>query len=193
MNTRGVVKRRFHLIFLNIAAFVACFVPSWSRGAAGDLYASDSGFIYRFTPAGDKTTFASGSFGNAMAFDRMGNLVTGISHSGGAIITKFAPDGTGSVFATIESDQLLDLAVDGADNLFVSTGADILKIAPDGTQSTFIADLEGVWALAFDKLGNLYAAINASGANSIMKFTPDGSGSTFTTFSGPGNSVTSMA
>ncbi len=85
------------------------------------------------------------------------------------------------------------MAFDGTGNLFVSTGDQIIKITPDGTQSAFASQLNGVWALAFDRLGNLYAAINASGANSIKVLAPDGSSTTFVAFSGPGEFITAMA
>jgi hypothetical protein len=84
------------------------------------------------------------------------------------------------------------MAFDGAGNLFVSTGLDILKFAPDGTQSTFASGVAGVWPLAFDELGNLYAGVNPIGFSSVLKFAPDGSSSTFASFPA-GSSVTALA
>jgi hypothetical protein len=195
------MKRKNRAWLMAGAAALALFVLADSvRSAEGDLYVADtlSGAIYNFTPGGVKNTFASGfSQPVALAFDNKGNLFVGNSGSGippmSSEIIKLTPAATQSTFATLASTQLLGLAFDSVGNLFVSTGVDVLKFVSDGTQSTFASNVDGVWALAFDKLGNLYAAINASGANSIMKFAPDGSSSTFITFPGPGQSITAMA
>lgn len=189
-----------------VAALVASFAPLRASAAPGDLYVAEAtgGQIYRFTSTGIKSTFASDlSQPTALAFDRQGNLFVGdsgscVSHDGTpcsqpSVIFKFSPSGDKNTFATIGSPDLLGMAFDGAGNLFVADGGAILKIAPDGTQSSFASPVLEVWALAFDRLGNLYASINTSGANSIKKFSFDGSSSTFIVFSGPGESVTAMA
>ncbi|CAN5419989.1 hypothetical protein BH20VER3_BH20VER3_06560 [soil metagenome] len=174
--------------------------------APGDLYVADNNTlsIFRVTPAGSKNTFAAGFYQpRSLAFDSEGNLFGADSGScvcldppcdcPPSMIFKLTPDGTKSTFANLGSSDVFGLAFDGIGNLFVSTGIDILNFAPDGARSTFVSDLYGVWALAFDKLGNLYAAVNASGANSVMKFTPGGDASPFVIFSGPGQSITAMA
>lgn len=55
------------------------------------------------------------------------------------------------------------------------------KVAPDGSVSPFVsaADAGRPFAVAFDAVGNLYAA--DTGANTIRKITPGGSVSTFST------------
>lgn len=181
---------------------------SHAQGATGDLYVAEptgGGHIYKFTPAGNKSTFVSGIYQPiALAFDRAGNLFVGNSGARGCIpeqecppqpstLIKILPDGTQSVFATIQSHELLGLAFDGAGNLFVSTGTSILKIAPNGAQSIFAAPVQGVWPLAFDRSGNLYAGVNPIGSSSIVKFAPDGSSSTFVTFPPPNSSVVALA
>jgi len=201
------MKTPFRLMFGAVAA-VLFLGGNLAYCAPGDLYVAEStggGQVYRFSPAGNKSTFASGFYQPvALAFDRSGNLFVGNSGScvcipenpcdcPPATIVKIAPDGTQSTFVTLQSTQLLGMAFDGARNLFVSTGAAILKIAPDGTQSTFASQLRGAWPLAFDKSGNLYAAVNPTGPSSILKFAPDGSSTTFVTFSGPGSSVAALA
>jgi sugar lactone lactonase YvrE len=181
-------------------AFVLCLAPCEGQAAAGDLYLADTSdrAVFKYSPEGTRSVFASGLYQPvALAFDRRGNLFVADSGSGippmESTIFKFTPDGSKSSFADLGLTVPLGMAFDGAGNLFVSSSHDILKFTPDGTQSTFASDVDGVWALAFDKLGNLYAANNASGANSIMKFAPDGSSSTFVAFSGPGQSITAMA
>jgi hypothetical protein len=178
-----------------------------ASAAPGDLYVAEAtggGHIYRYTPAGDKSTFASGLFQPvAIAFDRAGNLFVGNSGSCGCIpenpcecppgtVVKILPNGTQSTFATLQTSQLLGIAFDGAGNLFVSTGPSIVKIAPNGTQSTFASSLTSAWPLAFDSLGNLYVGVRPSASPSIRKFAPDGSSTLFATL--PGNSfVTALA
>ena len=175
-----------------------------SRGAPRDLYISGGApnrsdrFVFRFTPEGVRSTFVSGLYQPvAMAFDRKGNLFVADSGSGipqrESVILKFAPDGTRSTFASLGFTSPLGMTFDGAGNLFVSSGQRILKFAPDGTQSTFASGLDGVWPLAFDKSGILYAGVNPVGPSSILKFAPDGSSSTFLTFSGPSLSTTGLA
>jgi hypothetical protein len=176
----------FFRLFLSATALALFFVPTSAHSAPGDLYVAEGsvgqGTISKFTPAGDKSTFASGLAAPvALAFDRQGNLFVGNTGASGisATIVKITPDGTQVAFATLTSEELLGMAFDGAGNLYVSNG-DILKFGPDGTQSTFASGLDGAWPLAFDKAGNLYAGVNPS---SILKFAPDGSSSTFVTFS----------
>ncbi len=61
--------------------------------------------------------------------------------------------------ASLILPELLGLAFDGSGNLFVSDGRNIIKFAPQGKVSTFASGLDGVWALAFDSLGSLYATV----------------------------------
>jgi hypothetical protein len=186
---------------LSPVAVALLLLATDAQSAPGDLYVAEAtggGHIYKFTPAGSKSTFASGIYQPiALAFDRGGNLFVGNSGAGTSpmpsTIIRIAPDGTQKTFATIQSHQLLGLAFDGASNLFVSTGSRILQIAPDGTQSTFASSVPGVWPLAFDKSGNLYAGVNPIGPGSILKFAADGSRTTFVTFSDPGSGVTALA
>jgi hypothetical protein len=193
---------------LSVVAVAVFFVSSRAHSAPGDLYVAEpsgGGHIYRFTPAGNRSTFASGlSQPVALAFDRAGNLFVGNSGARGCIpeqqcpplpstVVKIVPDGTQTTFATLQATQLLGMAFDGAGNLFVSTGTSIVKIAPDGTQSTFASGLEGAWPLAFDTSGNLFVGENPIGPSFILKFAPDGSRTTFKTFPAPGSSITALA
>jgi hypothetical protein len=172
-----------------LAALLLPLLPTDCLGAPGDLYVSDSSTykIFKFTPAGDRSEFASNLHQpRALAFDRKGNLFLGESGSGTtqvpSIIYKYTPDGTRSTFASLGLVDLLGMAFDGAGNLFVSTGTDILKFAPNGAQSTFAANVDGVWGLAFDRLGNLYATLSPIGPPYIVKFAPDGTHTTLVSF-----------
>jgi hypothetical protein len=175
-----------------------------ASAAPGDLYVAEAaggGHIYRYTPAGDKSTFASGLYQPvAIAFDRAGNLFVGNSGACGCIpenpcecppatVVKILPNGTQTTFATLQTNELLGMAFDGAGNLFVSTGQSIVKIAPNGTQSTFASGLQGAWALAFDNLGNLYAGVHPIEHPAIWKFAADGSSIVFATLPGSSSVV----
>jgi hypothetical protein len=199
----------FHFSIRIIAGVAIAFFPALverASGSPGDLYVAEpsgGGHIYKYTPAGARETVASGIYQPvALAFDRAGNLF--VANPGSCVcipeiicecppstIIKIAPNGDQSTFATIPSLQLLGVAFDGAGNLFVSTSAKIVKITRDGTQSTFASGLNGAWPLAFDSLGNLYTGSDSG--RSIVKFAPDGSATTFATFTGPGSSITGLA
>lgn len=187
-----------------LAGLLSMLAATTSRSAPRDLYASGGApnssdrFVFRFTPDGVRSTFASGLYQPvAIAFDRKGNLFVADSGSGipqmESVILKFAPDGTRSTFTSLGFTSPLGMTFDGAGNLLVSNGRDILKFTPNGTQSTFASGVEGVWPLAFDKSGVLYAGVNPIGPGSILKFAPDGSRSTFITFPGPSLSTTGLA
>jgi hypothetical protein len=85
-----------------------------------------------------------------------------VSNPSSKTIEKFTPDGVRSVF--VPSGLFVEpagLAVDGADNLYVSDGAPVLsaifKFTPDGVGSFFAnAGGEGTLALAFGSEGDLY-------------------------------------
>jgi hypothetical protein len=104
-----------------------------------------SGAIYKFTPGGMRSTFASGLLADGLAFDSKGNLFVADAGS----IYEFTPAGARTTFASGLSGPG-DLTCDGADNLFVaaSPGHAIYKFTPGGMRSTFAAT-EGVNRLAF--------------------------------------------
>ena len=155
-----------------------------------------SGAIYKFTPTGVQTTFASGlkpavwplTGGNlfvgdwvsepygsqersinllrpgyehlclqfvfpvALAFDSRGNLLVadgGMTHttlSLGAAIYKFTPSGLRSTVASEISSIISALAIDSADNLFVSRQRQHLKFTPSGMRTTFASGVIGFLA-----------------------------------------------
>ena len=86
------------------------------------LAISISGIIYKFTPAGGRTTFASGLTNpEAVAVDNAGNLFVsaGIVGESTGVIYKFTSGGVRSTFAFGVS-PFAPMAFDSAGNLFVS-------------------------------------------------------------------------
>jgi uncharacterized protein YecT (DUF1311 family)/DNA-binding beta-propeller fold protein YncE len=159
---------------------------------SGNLFVSEDDTILKFTPDGHRSTFASGlidPFG--LAFDSAGNLFVSDMQSDrkSGLILKFSPDGKKTTFAS-GLPQPSGLAFDSAGNLFVvdMSGGAILKFAPDGTRRAFFTAvttkfgsdrLVGSAGPAIDKVGNLFVSDVSSGSGTILKFTPDGTRSTF--------------
>ncbi|HEV2427901.1 MAG TPA: hypothetical protein VGS61_06755, partial [Acidimicrobiales bacterium] len=101
---------------------------------SGDLYVDTyySGVIYKVTPAGTVTTFASGWVGlYGMAYGPDGDLYV----STGSVIYKIAPGGSYSVFATGAGGD--SFAFDSSGNLYSGSNNNIFKIAPNGSSSLF--------------------------------------------------------
>jgi hypothetical protein len=167
------------------AVFILSVAAQLTHAAPGDLYVSDagngnagSGNIYKFTPEGIQSTFASGLNGpEGLAFDNAGNLFEADAGSGN--IYKFTvPGGGRSTFASGLRGPA-GLAFDNAGNLFEadSLSGKIYKFTPGGARSTFASGLHSPAGLAFNA-GNLFEA--DAGSTYIYKFTvPGGGQSTF--------------
>jgi sugar lactone lactonase YvrE len=154
--------------------------------------------IVKITPGGVQSTFATISgdfFGSGLAIDGSGNVfviaVDDTSQTFASTIYKFTPGGVQSTFGSVPS-QGAGLAFDSAGNLFAADFADITiyKFTPDGTRSVFVDPSaflpdQGPVGLAFDRFGNLFVSTEIggvpppSGEGEILKFTPDGMGTTF--------------
>ncbi len=110
-----------------------------------DVVGPGHGHIYKFTPAGMRSTFASGFISpEGLAFDSAGNLflLEGGDIDGlGAAIYKFTPGGLRSTFASPSQCIGPGLAIDSANNLFVpdQCNGDIHKFTPGGVESTFVS------------------------------------------------------
>ena len=184
MNFKHGPIARFAFVGLALV-FAAHLISAHAHGlafdTAGNLFQTDSHSIFKFTPDGTKSTFASG-FKNSLslAFDSKGNLFVGDADP--RAIYKFTPDGKKSTFATGVSS--FGMAIDRSDNVYVSGSDSIFKFTPEGVKSTFASGLGNPIDLAFDKTGNLFVAdmavFDARLGRSIFKFSPDGTKSTFT-------------
>ena len=164
--------------------------------SAGNLFVADagSGAVYKFTPTGVRTTFASGlnSAPTALAFDRAGNLFVAEGDIGitlGGTVYKFTPAGVRTTFAS-GLFYPFALAFDSRGNLFVAdggfafdliSGAAVYKFTPSGLRSTVVSENDQVRvipvSLAIDSADNLFVVDGVSG--SILKFTPSGMRTTF--------------
>jgi sugar lactone lactonase YvrE len=158
-----------------------------------------TGAILQIAPDGTQTTFANvigpsiSFFLEGLAFDRAGNLFVMAEDETdpdlASTIYKFTPNGAQSTFGSVPSEGF-GLAFDSAGNLFAASDATdrtIYKFTPNGTRSVFVGPaafgtLTPV-GLAFDRFDNLFVSATAACPDpaSILKFTPDGTGSTFAT------------
>jgi sugar lactone lactonase YvrE len=161
-NANTEMRKLFVAVTIAVLGTILVSVSAHARGLAfdraGNLFMADpdSHSIFKFTPAGNKSTFASGLSTDGvydLAFDAAGNLFG--SDEGSRSILKFTPDGKKSTFVT--GIRCLGIAFDRSGNLFVSQGDSILKFTPDGKKSTFATGLYSP-GMAFDDKGNLFVA-----------------------------------
>ena len=164
---------------LALAMAGASALPLASRAAVGDLYEADFGIgnVFKFTPTGARTTFATG-LGNpaGVAFDPKGNLF--VSDNLHGLIVKITPAGAKSTFAA-GLNKPFGLAFDSNGNLLEADNGSgfIFKFSPTGAKTTFATGLNGPAGLAIDAANNVYEA-NFTG-NTIFKITPAGAATTF--------------
>jgi len=153
--------------------------------SAGNLFVADygSGNIYKFTPDGARTTFASLNLPEGLAFDMAGNLFAG--EVGTGHIYKFTPDGVRTIFASGFGGEI-NLAFGSAGNLFVSgsvggNGVNVWKITPQGLRTLFATGMFAPASLDFDSAGNLFVVdLGLTEAPSaIYKFKSHGKGKLF--------------
>ncbi len=158
------------------ACLAAAFISRDLGAAAGDLYSGglSTRIIKKFTPAGVSSTFITGPFADALAFDIDGNLFVGDTQSDSII--KVTRTGTQTTFAT--GVRTTGLAFDSAGNLYATDTLtnSIFKYTPTGSKTTFATGLSGPFGLAFDA-GNLF--VSQTNSNIISKITPAGSKTTF--------------
>src|SRR5262249_9988572 len=80
----------------------------------------------------------------------------------------------GTILFSVSAYPDVELAFDGAGNLFEKRNDSISKFTPEGTKSTFATEVS-FSGMAFDGAGDVFAIDGGT----ILKFTPDGNKSTF--------------
>src|SRR5437899_1925058 len=145
-------KSALYYLFATIAGLTAGLLPINIFAAPGDLFESDQGSntIFKFTPVGVKSTFATGLGGPfGLAVDGFGNVFEANFNNG--MIFKFTPAGVQSTFASGLNGPIA-LAFDASGNLFAAddVGNTIFKFTPAGAKSTFASGLTQPSGLAFE-------------------------------------------
>ncbi len=155
-----------------------------SVGPDGNIYVanfgdflsnSNGGEIYRVTPAGNVSVFASGFAGaSGNAWNSQDVLFQ--ANIGGNRIDQVTMAGQRSVFATTGIVGPVGVAVDSNDNVYVANCGNntIQRITPQGVSTTLSADprLSCPNGLTIDPAGNLYTANFNNGA--ILRITQAG-------------------
>src|SRR5438874_1569298 len=159
-------------LFTKIAAIVLLLAPISISANPDDLFEADavSGSIYKFTPAGTRTTFATLlQRPVALAFDVSGNLFESDRDSGN--IFKFTPAGMQTTFAS-GLDHPVGLAFDSSGNLFEAdrNTAAINKFTPGGTKTAFASGLNSPAGLAVQpgQLTNISTRLEVLTGNSVL-------------------------
>jgi hypothetical protein len=184
--------------FLSLGAIFALAISAYAQ----NLYVSANhggGTIYEYTPSGVQSTYTSGAPNpRGLAFDGLGNLFAAETvtpdNIGIGRVLKFNLQNHVSTVGSAANFEFEGLAIDVAGNAYAmatdvnspTAAGTIFKFTPSGERIVF-GSIPGTpnatqanWGLAFDSLGNLYAA--DGNAQTIYKFAPNG---TRTVFVGP--------
>src|SRR6185503_14598119 len=132
---------------------------------AGNLFVSAHVSIYKFTPTGARTTFATVQLdANGLAFDRAGNLfvaagVFAFLQPNTGFVYEFSPSGVETTFAS-GLNYPFALAFDSRGNLFVADGgydgydfpvlgAAVYKFTPSGLRSIVASETDQVSVIPY--------------------------------------------
>jgi len=200
MKTSKLLPHPVKILALLLGSCLSILAAGKAHAQTADLFASvnhpnptGNGAIFAYTPTGVQSTFVANVVQpRGLAFDSVGNLFvasTGFDNNGNAVgsILKVTPGGVVSTFTNGFPNNyfLEDIKFDSIGNLFVmannesdpNVASTIFKVSPGGGVTIF-GTLPGQgFGLAFDSMGNLFAA-DASD-ETIFKFTPAGMRSVF--------------
>jgi sugar lactone lactonase YvrE len=167
--------------------------------SAGNVYSSDFGprlgnspvtgtRIWKILPDGSTEVFAEGFEGaSGSAMDSHGNFFQ--ANIRGGFISKVAPDGTVTKFASEGLTNPVGVVIDGDETLWVANcgSGSIQKITKDGSSSRFLDSplLKCPNGITMDDDGNLYTANFYNG--DVVKITPKAEASVLATFPGKNN------
>ena len=138
-------------------------VEQLAMGPSGDIFVAGAGEIFRITPNGVQTTFASGlSLPSDLEFGPSGDLF--VFESGIGEISRIAPDGGRTIFASGFAKVISYMAFDAQGNLHLNdrSPGDFYRVTPNGTV-IFLGHppnlVPGCYDdMTFDSQGNLYVA-----------------------------------
>lgn len=167
--------------------------------ARGNVYSADFGAVlgnpdtagtrlFRITPAGETSVFASGFEGaSGVAIDRDGNFHQ--ANIRGGYLSTISPDGTVARHPATGLRSPVGVVIDDKGTIFVANcgAASVQRITADGTSSRFVESdlLKCPNGLTLDDDGNLYAANFYSG--DVVKITPQGEATVLATLPGNNN------
>jgi sugar lactone lactonase YvrE len=198
MNPLTYFKRIRILPLFSLGAIFALVTAAHAQNLYVSAQVPPSHAILEYTPSGTQSVYASGLlFPRGLAFDSIGNLFAAETlepdnHDIGRAL-KFNLRNHRNTVGSAAKFFFEGLAVDIAGNAYVMANDDnsptaastIFKLTPDGERIVFGSVPSQGWGLAFDSVGNLYAAeggVGLTGDRTIFKFAPDG---TRTVFAGP--------
>jgi sugar lactone lactonase YvrE len=183
MKTSKLLPDPVKILALLLGSCLSILAAGKAHAQTADLFASinhpnptGNGAIFEYTPTGVQSTFVANVVQpRGLAFDCVGNLFVATP---GGVVSTFTTGFPNNYF-------LEDIKFDSMGNLFVMANNDsdpnvastIFKVSPGGGVSIF-GTLPGQgFGLAFDSMGNLFAA-DASD-ETIFEFTPAGMRSVF--------------
>ena len=200
MKTSKLLPDPVKILALLLGSSLSILAAGKAHAQTANLFASvnhpastGNGAIFEYTPAGAQSTFvASIVQPRGLAFDSVGNLFvasTDFDVNGNAVgtIFKVTHGGVVSTVTTAFPNNffLEDIKFDSMGNLFVfgdnesdpNLASTIFKVSPGGVVTAFGAVPGQGFGLAFDSMGNLFAADAAD--ETIFKFTSAGGRSVF--------------
>ncbi|HWR53303.1 MAG TPA: hypothetical protein VN428_19510, partial [Bryobacteraceae bacterium] len=117
----------------------------------------------------------------ALAEDSKGNVYAGGGGPGGpgARLYVIPQEGAGKALASFEELEIHALAIDTKDQVYVGTAPDGKVYRMHGGKSEIFYDPKAkyIWAMAFDRAGNLFVATGDGGE--VHRVTPAGKGEVF--------------
>ena len=170
-NAMSVFKQKSALLIC--VGLLAGGTSAAVRATAQDMYVADyAGSIYKVTPTGTATLFATAPLGVAgMARDSHGNIFVSVYSSNS--IYKITPAGVSTQFATgIFGPE--EVVIDKHDNIYISSeyGGTVTKVTPTGTVTTLASGFTRPAGLAIAANGNILVGEYTS--DRIQQITPTG-------------------
>jgi hypothetical protein len=202
--------------FKSIATTPSTYIWSIAADQAGNLYAATGApaRVYRITPEGQSTPIfepqelqvqalvvdnsgiiyaATNPDGKVYRIEHLPVPATTSTEAGkdAARKNKSTSEFSASVYFDPKTKYIWDLALDGANNLYIATGdhGEIFRVTPHEHSVFFKSDEAHIRVLAFDPKGNLIAGSDGSGL--VYRISPSGEG--FVLYSAPKKEITALA